>query len=229
MERVAFNISSIDLVCLTAIKGRNVDAVRQIIGAKRFAADDPQTFESGEPSSDAIISEWGDSILVSEPSYGKRCAQPETLAALAIAGCSVLTTCWWDRGISPMWPGWHNILALAADGRLLSALNPSDDLDQRIGWDPPALDAFIAGSRFDYEVIPVRSPTGQTRGRGAGGSITVAHWRDACISALERFAQAELHEGLVWSAAPERAFVLSDPLKASGVALPVFLGFDRRS
>ncbi|GAA0850403.1 hypothetical protein GCM10009525_74500 [Streptosporangium amethystogenes subsp. fukuiense] len=171
-----------------------------------------------------MISEWGDGILVSEPSYGIRGAQPEALAALAVAGSSVLTACWHDRSLSPAWLGWHNLLALAAEGRLLSALKPSGNLQQRIGWDTSALDPYLAGSRFDNERIPVRSHAGQKRGRGAGGSINVAHWKYACISALERFVQAELHEGLVWSPLPKHSFVLSGPLATPAVALPEFLG-----
>ncbi|MFI7638898.1 hypothetical protein [Nonomuraea sp. NPDC049400] len=223
-----FDITWIDLICLTAVKGHDMESVRRVIGAESepSSSDDPR-LNSNNPPEDAMISEWGDGILVCQLGYGTRCAKPQTLAALATAGHSVMTTCWHDRGISPAFPGWHNLLALAADGRLLSALDPSNHQQQRLGYDTSALDPYLAGARFDYETIPVWSPAGQTIGYGAGGSTTVAHWRYACLSALERFVQAELHENIVRSAIPGRNFFLSGRLPEPPMPVPEFLNFSR--
>ncbi|MFD2350978.1 hypothetical protein ACFSTC_19105 [Nonomuraea ferruginea] len=202
-----FDITWIDLICLAAVKGRDIESVRQVIGAENEpSSGDDARFNSVTPPEGAMLSEWGDGVLVCQLGSGTRCAKPQTLAALATARGTVMATCWHDRGISPAYPGWHNLLALAANGRLLSALDPSNHQQQRLGYDTSALDPYLAGARFDYETIPVWSPAGETIGYGAGGSIVVAHWRYACLLAIERFMQAELRESVVRSVVPGRSF-----------------------
>ncbi|MFI6906205.1 hypothetical protein ACIBKY_33425 [Nonomuraea sp. NPDC050394] len=221
---MAFNVTTVDSACFTAVKGLDVGAVCRILGATEMGETNGSPYSGWDAINDAVISAWGDGVLVAEPSYGTRCAQPEALAALTPSGGTALTACWHDRGISPAWQEWHNLLALASEGRLLSALDPSGDLHVRIGWDERSLDPYLAGSRFDYETISVQSPAGQRRGRGAGGSITVPHWRNACITALERFAHAEFHDQLVRSTNPERNFVLSHILPIPDGDLTSFMG-----
>jgi hypothetical protein len=222
-----FDITWIDLICLTAVKGHDMESARRIIGAESEPVSIYDArLNSSVPPEDAMISEWGDGILVCQPGFGTKCAKPETLAALATAGRAVMTTCWHDRGISPAYPGWNNLLALAADGRLLSALDPSNQ-QQRFGYETSALDPYLAGARFDYETIAVWSQAGQTIGDGADGSITVAHWRYACLSALERFMQAELHEDLVRSVVPGRNFFLGGSLPEPPMPVSEFLNYSR--
>jgi hypothetical protein len=205
-----------------------MESVRRIIGVESEPVSIYDArLDSSAPPEDVMISEWGDGILVCQLGFGTKCAKPETLAALATAGRWVMTTCWHDRGISPAYPGWDNLLALAADGRLLSALDPSNHQQQRLGYDTSALDPYLAGARFDYETIAVWSQAGQTIGYGAGGSITVAHWQYACLSALEKFVQAELHEDLVRSVFPGRNFFLGSSLPESPMSVPEFLNHSR--
>ncbi|MFI7450880.1 hypothetical protein ACIBQX_25510 [Nonomuraea sp. NPDC049714] len=223
-----FDIAWIDLISLTAVKGHDLESVRRIIGAESEPVSIYDArLNSSAPPEDAMISEWGDGILVCQPGFGTKCAKPETLAALATAGRSVMTTCWHDRSISPAYPEGDDLLALAVDGRLLSALDPSNLQQQRFGYDTSALDPYLAGTRFDYETIAVWSQAGQTIGDGADGSITVAHWRYACLSALERFMQAELHEDLVRSVVPGRNFFLSDSLPEPPMPVSEFLNCSR--
>lgn len=223
-----FDITWIDLICLTAVKGHDMESVHRIIGAESepISIYDAR-LNSSAPPEGAMISEWGDGILVCQLGFGTKCAKPETLAALATAGRSVMTTCWHDRSISPAYPEWDNLLALATDGRLLSALDPSNHQQQRFGHDTSALNPYLAGARFGYETVPVWSQAGQTIGYGAGGSITVAHWRYACLSALERFVQAELHKDLVRSVIPGRNFFLGGSLPEPPMPVPEFLNYSR--
>ncbi|TMR10296.1 hypothetical protein ETD86_40210 [Nonomuraea turkmeniaca] len=219
-----FDITWIDLICLTAVKGHDIESVRRAIGVESpFRRADQVRLDRNPPPELVTISSWSEGILICQRGSGTRCAKPETLAALAAGGRSVMTACWHDRGISPMWPGWENLLALAADGQLLSALDPSDVPGRRFGHDTAALDPYLAGARFDYETVPVRRMADQEIGYGAEGSVTVAHWRYACITALERFMHADLEESMVSPDNPDHQFILSTSLPIPPIPLSEFM------
>lgn len=196
MTRV--DLVSLERACITLAIDVSSDAVARIIGASVLDEASYQPLSDGVTLSDwsedprlAIIGPWGTGSIVIEPNGGMSGVKPQVLAALSAGSHRVISICWNDRGIHPLWQGRKRLAAYAINGRLAVAIQPESS--DRQGQSRDILDPYLRA------IIDAK------------GSISVANWPDISVSLLESLSGAELSHDLVWSNDPGMLFIIDQP------------------